>query len=122
MTTSNVTHQTHRQVKRLKHPVGSTVIGTYQSRAGIKGIIRGSRCRVKEEISGFSNTSTKKYYDTEVLVEWEDNKVSQTRTGKVRCIDNLSQDVVERIKEVELIKRSCVNAYRREMKHHKRCK
>ena len=120
--TIRVTHQAHRQESRLKRPVGSVVIGTYQSRAGMEGVITDSRCRVKEEIASFFTLSIKKYYDTEVLVEWEDKKTSWTRTSKVICINHLSQDVVKKIKEAELAKRSHVNARRREIRKFGRCK
>lgn len=111
--TTSVKHQAHRQESRLKRPVGSVVIGTYQSRAGMQGVIIESICRVKEEKRKFS-TYTKKYYDTEILVKWEDKKSSWTRTSKVICINHLSQDVVQKIKEAELSKRYLANERRKE--------
>ena len=114
--TTRVTHQAHRQESRLKRPVGSVVIGTYQSRAGMQGVIIDSRCRVKKEIARFSTLSIRKFYDTEVLIEWEDKKTSWTRTSKVICINHLSQDAIQRKKEAELSKRYLANERRRELR------
>jgi len=112
---TTIKRQAHRQESRLKHPVGSVVIGTYQSRAGMQGVIIESICRVKEEYS-------KKYYDTEVLVKWEDKKSSWTRTSKVICINHLSQDAIQRIKEAELSRRCLANERRREIRKFGGCK
>ncbi|MFA7162827.1 MAG: hypothetical protein WC097_01585, partial [Eubacteriales bacterium] len=95
---------------------------TYQSRAGMEGVIIDSRCRVKEEIARFFTLSIRKFYDTEILVEWKDKKTSWTRTSKVICINHLSQDVVKKIKEAELAKRLRANTRRREIRRLGRCK
>ena len=115
--TTSVRHQAHKQESRLKRPVGSVVIGTYQSRAGMQGVIIESICRVKEEEKEFLNAAyTKKYYDTEVLVKWEDKKSSWTRASKVICINHLSQGAIQRKKEAELSKRYLANERRRELR------
>lgn len=79
----------------------------------MQGVIIDSRCRVKKEES-------KKYYDTEVFVKWEDKKSSWTHTSKVICINHLSQDAVQRIKEAELSKRCLANERRKENRMFKR--
>lgn len=117
-----IQYQNHRQGSRLKHPVGSTVIGTYQSRAGMEGVITDSRCRVKKAAARVSTLPLRKFYDTEVCVEWEDKKTSWTRTSKVICINYLSQDLVKKIKEAELAKRLRANARRREIRRLGGCK